>query len=81
MDWCRKQRVDFNVGKTQLHLFDWSNNTDVIDMKMDGSVLEKESSFKMLGLFFSFKLDYFISIAKTVSLKIGALIHSMRFFL
>ena len=49
---------------------------------MDGSVLEEKSSFKMLGLTFSFKLDwgsYIISIAKTVSKKIGALICSMRF--
>ena len=51
---------------------------------MDGSVLEEKSSFKMLGLTFSSKLDwdsYIISIAKTVSKKIGALIHSMKFFL
>ena len=49
---------------------------------MDGSVLEEKSSFKMLGLTFSFKLDwgsYIISIAKTASKKIGALIHSMKF--
>ena len=51
-------------------------------MKIDGSVLEEKSSFKMLGLTFSFKLDwgsYFISIAKTASKKIGALIRSMKF--
>ena len=49
---------------------------------MDGSVLEGKSSFKMLGLTFSSKLDwgsYFISIAKTTSKKIGALIRSMTF--
>ena len=41
---------------------------------MDGSVLEEQSYFKMLGLTFSSKLDlgsYIISIAKTVSKKIG----------
>ena len=46
---------------------------------MDGSVLEEKSYFKMLGLTFSSKLDwssYIISIAKTASKKIGALIHS-----
>ena len=51
-------------------------------MKIDGSVLEEESSFKMLGLTFSSKLDwgfYIISIAKTASKKIGALICSMKF--
>ena len=49
---------------------------------MDGTVLEEKSSFKMLGLTFSSKLDwgsYIISIAKTTSKKIGALICSMKF--
>ena len=49
---------------------------------MDEPVLEEKSSFKMLGLTFSSKLDwgsYIISIAKTVSKKVGALIHSMKF--
>ena len=49
--------VDFNDGKTQLVSFDWSNNTGAIDAKIDGSVLEGRSSFKMLELTFSFKLD------------------------
>ena len=51
-------------------------------MKMDGSVLEEKSSFKMLGLTFSSKLDwgsYIISIAETASKKIGALICSVKF--
>ena len=51
-------------------------------MKMDGSVLEEKSYFKMLGLNFSSTLDwgsYIISIAKTASKKIGALIRSMKF--
>ena len=49
---------------------------------MDGFVLEKKSSFKMLRLIFSSKVDwgsYIISIAKTTSKKIEALIHSMKF--
>ena len=49
---------------------------------MDRYVLEEKSSFKMLGLTFSSKLDwgsYIISIAKTASKKIGALIHSTKF--
>ena len=49
---------------------------------MDGPVLEEKSLFKMLGLTFSSKLDcgsYIISIAKTDSKKIGALIRSMKF--
>ena len=63
-------------------LFDRSNNNGSIDVKMDGYVLEEKSSFKMLELNFSSKLDwrsYIISIAKTVSKKTGALIRSMRF--
>ena len=66
----------------KLNLFDWSNNTDAIDVKMDWSVLDEKSSFKMLELTFSSKLDwgsYIISIAKTASKKIGALIRSMKF--
>ena len=50
-------------------------------MTTDGSVLEEKSSFKMLELIFSSKLDwdsYMISIAKTASNKIGALIRSMK---
>ena len=49
---------------------------------MDGSVLEEKPYFKMLGLTFSSKLDwgfYIISIAKTASKKIGALIRYMKF--
>ena len=49
---------------------------------MNGSVLEEKSSFKMLGLTFCSKLDwgsYIISIAKTASEKIGALIRSTKF--
>ena len=80
--WGRKWLVDFNAGKTQLVSFDRSKNTGASDVKIDGSVLEEKSSFKMLGLTFSSKLDwgsYIISIAKTASKKIGALIRSMKF--
>ena len=76
-----KWLLDFNAGRTQLVLFDWSKNTGGIDVKMDGSTVEEISSFKMLGLTFSSKLDwssYIISIAKSAS-KIGALIRSVKF--
>ena len=82
VDWGGKWLVDFNAGKPQLVLFDRSNNTGAIYVKMDGSVLEEKSSFKMLGLTFSSKLDwgsYSISITKSTSKKIGALIRSMKF--
>ena len=82
MDWGRKWLVDFNAGKSRLVFFDWSYSTIAIDMEMDGSVLEEKSSFKMQLLTFSSKLDWgsdIISIVKTFSKKIGALIHSMKF--
>ena len=82
MDWGRKWLVDFNAGKTQRVSFDRSNNTGAIDVLMDGSVLEEKSSFKMLGLTFSSKLDWgpcIVSVAKTASKKIGALIRYMKF--
>ena len=62
--------------------FDQSNNPGAIDMKMDGSNLEEKSYFKILRLTFSSKLDwgsYIISIDKTASKRIGALILSMKF--
>ena len=82
VDWGRKWLVDFNAGKTQLVSFDRSKNTGAIDLKMDGFILEEKTSFKMLRLTFSSKLDwgsYIVSIAKTDSKKIGALILSMKF--
>ena len=63
-------------------MFDWSSNNGSIDVKINGSVLEEKSSFKMLGLTLSFKLDwdsYIISIVKTTSKKIGTLIRSLTF--
>ena len=53
-----------------------------IDVKMDRSAFEEKSSFKMLWVTFSYKLDWstdIISIAKTASKKTEALIHSMKF--
>ena len=82
MNWGKKWLVDFNAWKTQLVLFDQSNNTGSIDVEMGGSVLEEKAFFKMLELTFSSKLDwgsYIISIAKTASKKIGALTCSMKF--
>ena len=78
VDLGRKWLVDFNAGKTQVVSFDRS----AIDVKMNGSALEEKSSSKMLGLNFSSKLgwdSYIISIAKTASKKVGALIRSMKF--
>ena len=49
---------------------------------MDESVLEEKSSFKMLGSTFSSELNwgfYIIPFAKSASIKIAALIFSMKF--
>ena len=56
MDWGKKWLVAFSAGKTQLVWFDSSNNNDSIDVKMDGSVHEEKSSFKILELIFSSRL-------------------------
>ena len=57
-DWGKKLLVDFNTGKTQLISFNWPNKNVAIDVKMDESILEKESYFKMWGLSLYFKLDW-----------------------
>ena len=82
VDWGKKWLVDFNVWKTQLVSFDRPNSNGSSDVKTDRSVLEEKSSFKMLGLTFSYKLDwgsFITSIAETASNEIGALICSMKF--
>ena len=81
--WARKWLVDSNAGKTRLILFDRSNNTGAIDVKMEGSVLDKKPCLKILGLTFSSKLDWsscIISIAETVSKKIRAWFVLWSFF-
>ena len=73
MDKGKKWLADFNAGKTQLVSFDWSNNSGSIDVKMDGSILEGKSSFKLLRLSFSSKLNwgsYIISIAQNWSFNL-----------
>lgn len=68
VDWGWKGLVDFNVGKTELNSFDWSNNSGVVGMKIDMSVLEEKLPFKMLGLSLSSKLNWgsnFVSFPKT----------------
>ena len=65
VDWGSKWFVNFNTLKR--------SNTGAIDMKMDAPVLEEKSSFKMLDLTFSSKLDwnsYIFSIVKTASKKL-----------
>ena len=80
VDWGKKLLISM-LGKLS-----WFCLTGLITMvllmwKWIGLFLRKKF-FKMLGLTFFSKLDwgsYIISIAKTASKKIGALIHSMKF--
>ena len=52
VDWGKKCLVDFNTPKTQLVLFDQSNNNGSIDVKMDGSVLLEKLSDAGVELLF-----------------------------
>ena len=74
VDQGRKWLVDFNAGKRQLVSFDQSNNTGAVDVKIDGSVLERKSSFNMWELTFFSKLHwgpYIISLLKVPPRKLG----------
>ena len=75
--WNYKKKKHNKIKAQRTGLF-----TFAIDVKMNGSAFEEKSSFKMLEVTFSSKLDwgtYIISIAKTATKKIGALICSMKF--
>ena len=74
LDWGKKWLADFNARCGLAALITLS-----IKVKMDGS--EEKLFFEMLGLTIPSKLywgSYIISIAKTVSKKIGASIRSMK---
>ena len=64
--------VNFDDGKNTIYFFNWSKSFSAIDVKMDGSVLKEKSSFKILGISFSSKLDwgsYIVSIVKAAFKK------------
>ena len=42
--------------------FDWCNETSAIDVKIDESVLQEKSSFKIMGLTFCSKLAVTLSL-------------------
>ena len=63
VDWGRKWLVDFNAGKTQLVSFEQSNKTGAIDWKMDGLFLRKNHLLRCLGLNFSSKLDWALTLS------------------
>ena len=51
VDWSRKILADFNIAKTQLVVFNCLNICCVIDVAIDGSLLDVKSSFKILFFF------------------------------
>ena len=57
IDWGSRQLVDFDNEKYNTDSFDRLNNSGAVDVKMDGSVLNEKSSFKILGVSFSSKLN------------------------
>ena len=67
--WEKKWLVDINAGETQLVSFDWPNNIDAIDVKVDVLVFEDKSSFNMLGLTFSSKLDLALTVSLVLKLS------------
>ena len=56
MSWRTKWLIDFNTEKIQLVSFDRSNNSRPVDMKMGGTDIVEESSFKMPETPFTSKL-------------------------
>ena len=56
VDWSINQLVDYKTGKTQFVIFDLLNNCGATNAKLNGCNLQRRSSFKILGLSFSFKL-------------------------
>ena len=72
---------EYNARKRQLVLMDWSNDSGAIDLKMEGSVLEKNNLLRCWDFSSWLAWGYYIvSIAKTIFKKIEALIHSMKSF-
>ena len=61
VDLGKKWHVDFNAEKMQLVSFDRHNNTGSINVKMNA--LEEKSSFKILELTFSSKVDGAITLS------------------
>ena len=71
--WDRTWLFNVHTGKTQLVSFARPNYSGAFDVKMDGSVPEERSLSKMLGLLFSFKLDWSSCIAPLLRLPPGEL--------
>ena len=58
VEWGSRWLVSFIAGKTQLFYFGQSVNFGITGIKMDKAVLEEKSSFQLLGVLFTSKLDW-----------------------
>ena len=70
-----------SIRENQYVSLDCSYNCGATDKKMAKSVSDKKSLFEILGFSFSLKLDWVshaVSTGKTVSKKIGVMIHSTK---
>lgn len=54
----QKGSVTFSVVKIQLVLFDRSNNSGTVNVKMNRSLFDEKPSLRMLGFSISSKLDW-----------------------
>ena len=80
VDWGKKS-AHFDTEKSEVVLFDRSNNSVAIDMWMDGFILEKNDLLRYWSNLS--KLNWIraliLTIAKTVSKKIETLISCLKF--
>ena len=42
--------VDFDDGKNNIHLFNWSKSSVAIEVKMGGPIFEEKLCFEILGV-------------------------------
>ena len=58
VEWGKRWQITFNAGKTHLVSFHHWVNSGNIGIRMGEKMLEEESSFRMLGLSITSKLDW-----------------------
>ena len=82
VEWGNKWLVSFNATKTKLLSFNRHRDPLSVSVKMSGTELPEETSFRLLGLTFRQSMDwkpYIQSIAKAASRKVGSLYRAQRF--
>ena len=68
--WSTKVIADFDDGKNNLDWFNCTNKSHFLDLKLDGIFLKEKSSFKILKVSLSSKLDrgyYIMFVVETTS--------------